>query len=356
MEKKADYIIVGQGLAGTCLAVVLMRRSRRVVIIDPNEAVTSSRVAAGLYNPVTGRKMVKTWMADRLFPYLTDFYTDLEELTGAKFLNTTGIYRPFISLEEQNEWMGKSASEEFRQYIRKVHCQSRSERINDPFGGLELAQAGYLKVATFLGAMHDHFRAREMLRAGNFVFDRLIIHQNTVEYEGITAKRIIFCDGSSWEHNTYFNWLPFRPVKGEVLEIKCDLEVNFIVNRGVFCVPLSKNMFRVGSNYDNNDHSWTPTERAKAEIEEKLRALINVPFETVYQKAGVRPSSKDRRPYIGLHPANEALGVFNGLGTKGVSLAPFFGEHFACYLEDGKELYKEVNISRYFSLYYNSQK
>ncbi len=355
MSKNVDYIIVGQGLAGTCLALALLRRSKTIRIIDANEPVTSSKVAAGLYNPITGRKMVKTWMADELFPFLLDFYREQEVLTGKKFLNDTPIYRPFLSLEEQNEWMGKSATPAFEKFIDTVYDKSIAPPVNDTYGGIVLARSGYLDVAVFLEAMQEYFMASELLEKKQFSFEQLLVNEDSVEYDHITAGRIIFCDGSLWEDNIFFRWLPFRPVKGEVLEVKSSITLNYIVNRGVFCVPLGNNLFRVGSNYDNEDHSWAPTERAKNEIEKKLAGLINVPFETIHQKAGIRPSSRDRRPYIGLHPKMNHLGLFNGLGTKGVSLAPYFGEHFAACLETGEELNKEVNISRYFSLYYDSQ-
>ena len=55
------------------------------MIIDNNPSVSSSKVAAGLYNPITGRKMVKTWLADELFPNLSKFYQDLEKKIDTKF-------------------------------------------------------------------------------------------------------------------------------------------------------------------------------------------------------------------------------------------------------------------------------
>ena len=150
--------------------------------------------------------------------------------------------------------------------------------------------------------------------------------------------------------NPYFKWLPFRPVNGEILTVETDLDIELIVNRGVFCVPLGSGKFRVGSNYNHEKLIWEPTSKGKMQIEEKLENLIKTSFNTIYQKAGVRPATKDRKPYIGLHPNNETIGLLNGLGTKGVSLAPYFGEHFAAFLQGETELDNEVNISRYFSL------
>ena len=101
---KRDILIVGQGLAGSLLALELEKRGKKVMILDNNPSLSASKVAAGLYNPITGRKMVKTWFADELFPNLSKFYQDLEKKIDAKFHFSKTIYRPFNNIEEQNDW------------------------------------------------------------------------------------------------------------------------------------------------------------------------------------------------------------------------------------------------------------
>ena len=64
-----DYLLIGQGIAGTALSYQLLKRGKNVLLIDKKRNDSSSRVAAGLFNPITGRRMIKTWLADKLFPY-----------------------------------------------------------------------------------------------------------------------------------------------------------------------------------------------------------------------------------------------------------------------------------------------
>ncbi|ELR72256.1 hypothetical protein C900_01810 [Fulvivirga imtechensis AK7] len=351
-----DYIVVGQGLAGSALSYQILKAGKRVLVIDDNRPVTSSKVAAGLYNPVTGRKMVKTWKADTLFPYLISFYKELEELCGDQFLIERSIYRPFLSMEEQNEWMGKSASEEFEHFITKVHHRSQYAFSTDDYGGIELNMSGYLDIPRYLKAYRSYLESKKIMLSAKFDHKLLKPGSDAVVYRGYSTKKIIFCNGLDAFHNTHFDWLPFQPVKGEVLQIKTEIQLEHILNRGVFVIPIEDDVFKVGSNYDNKDHTMGITSKAREEITMKLKELVNVPFEVVDQIAGVRPATKDRRPFIGLHPEYETIGIFSGLGTKGVSLAPYFSGHFIDFLEHGKELYPEVNISRYFSLYYDSLK
>jgi glycine/D-amino acid oxidase-like deaminating enzyme len=74
----------------------------------------------------------------------------------------------------------------------------------------------------------------------------------------------------------------------------------------------------------------------------------------VAQEWGIRPTTIDRRPIIGCHPLYKNLVIFNGLGTKGVSLAPYFSAQVAQWLEGKGEILKEVNIKRFNALYSKS--
>jgi thioredoxin reductase len=126
--KKIDYIILGAGLAGASIAVQLLKKRKKILVIDNPSSTTSSRIAPGLFNPITGRKMVKSWLADKLFPYLHNYYREVESLTNRKFFYSMPVYRPFISIEEQNEWMGKSIEPGFQPYIQEVFTSPSIDR------------------------------------------------------------------------------------------------------------------------------------------------------------------------------------------------------------------------------------
>jgi len=61
----------------------------------------------------------------------------------------------------------------------------------------------------------------------------------------------------------------------------------------------------------------------------------------------MRPTTPDRKPILGVHPQHAQAVVFNGLGTKGVSLAPYFSGVLAEALENDAPINKEVDIDRY---------
>ncbi len=354
IEKHADYIIVGQGLAGATLAMRLIERGKRVMVFDEPSKNHCSRVAAGLFNPITGMGIVKTWLAEELFSSLTDFYTRYENLFARKFFYPQLLYRPFYSAEEQNNWMAKSGENSVNRFIEKIFTTSAFGRqVQDEFGGILLKACGYLDVPCFLDSVKEFLIAKHSFEEEHFSSNEIVHTSEGVTYRDIRAEKIIFCSGISTY--PFFDWLPIRQLKGETLTIKLKKEPTVIYNRGVYVVSLAgTDLYKAGATYELKDLSHSITVKGKIELEEKLMGLLIEPFEIIGQEWGIRPTTVDRRPMLGSHPGQENLVTFNGLGTKGVSLAPYFSGHLADWLIGNGEIFPEVNITRFKALYSNS--
>ena len=355
---RADYLIVGQGIAGSVLAWTLHQRGKRVVVVSAPQRPTASLAAAGIFNPLTGKKLVRTWKADELFPFLQTFYAQVEQQLGIHFVHRTPIYRPYRSIEEQNSYLAQTAEPAIRPYITEAPNDALYQPyIQNPYGGLEYTGSGWIEVSTFLEAIKAFFVAKNQYIVADFDYNEVTIGDETVEWQGEVYGKLICCEGPQGKINPLFDWLPHNPVKGQTLDIVLDdYPITSIVNQGIFILPVGSNHCRIGATYTWHDLDWQTTEDGKQFLEVKLRELLKVPYRIIGQRAGIRPATKDRRPFIGIHPALPVVGVFNGLGTKGVSLAPFFAHQFADFLDGRKELDPEVNISRVFSLYYNKKK
>jgi len=354
-SRPIDYIIIGQGLAGSALAVHLLKRSKKILVIDQPRDNRASRIAAGLFNPITGRKMVKSWMVDKLFPALHNHYRDAEAMTGQKFFHPMPLYRPFISVEEQNEWMAKSADATFESYIENVFTKSTYPDVNDPFGGMLLKQCGYLDTILYLDAVTKLIRDEGTFLEETIQDDDIIVNDDGVRYKNFEASQLICCNGV--HTNRWFSWLPIRPLKGETIHIETAYGKELIINRGVYVVPSANaGEWRVGATYDYQDLEEGITGKAGKELAEKTQELVTFPFNIVSQEYGFRPTTPDRRPILGRHPEFDRLYILNGLGTKGVSLAPFFSQVLIDFIENGVPLNKDVDIERYKLLYWSSPK
>ncbi len=349
-----DYLIVGQGLAGSLLSYYLIKRNHKVLVLDDPLQQQASAAAAGIFNPFTGRKLVKTWLADTLFPFLLNFYQELQDDLQIELIHRIPMYRPFTSIEEQNDWAVKLFDDRYNPYIESIVDQgSALSQVVNPLGGIMLKKCGYVDITSLIQGVKKFLNQNQALKTDHFNRAELQFDNNGVCYQGDKAQRIVFCDGPWMRENGLFDWLPLRPVKGELLEIETEKPLDLIINRGVFILPIKRKLCRVGATFDNRDMQWHTTESARNKLQQGVEKLLRMKFIITKQLAGIRPASLDRRPLIGIHPEYEPLAVFNGLGTKGVSLAPYLIESFYEFLEQGKPMIPDVAISRYFSLYYN---
>jgi glycine oxidase len=349
--KKVNYIIIGQGIAGTILAQTFLKQGKSIMVIDKPQLSNASKIAAGLYNPVVFKRLVKSWMADDLIPYMNEFYPEAEQLLGTKFYFKKQILKPFAEEQEKTLWL-KKINEEVGKYLGKtIYDDFLDDVIYNPLGASEVIEAGNLDTSLFLDRFRNYFKQKDSLLEEEFEYDQLIVSKNEVSYKNTTADKIIFCEGYKTINNPYFKQLPFKLTKGEILTIKLNIDnaipIDKVINKGIFILPLGNNTYKVGATYEWDDLTEQITEKGKTDLIDKLKKVLKTPFEIINHQAGIRPTVNDRRPLIGLHPEFKSLGVFNGMGTKGIMLAPFFAKHFADFLENKTLLNKEVDINRF---------
>ncbi len=343
-----DYLIVGQGIAGSASALELMFRNRSILAIDAGIKNSSSALAAGIVNPITGRRLVKSWNIDELLPTAKRFYQKAEGLLNASFLQETKVLRVFLNNGERNDFTSKSADPQMKHYLSSEAADLPIGVLGD-FGSGWIQPALRLKTPNYLSLLRTHLLQNKNLRAEAFDFTQFESNKSSLNYAGIEAKRIIFCEGKKVLENPFFQELPFSPAKGEFLIIETD-ECSFshLIKKGIMLVPLEKaNHYWVGATFDHHFIDEEKTEKGRTYLVEKLEKAIGNSYKILAQKVGVRPATKDRRPMIGCYSKDERIALFNGLGSKGVSLSPFLAKNLIDHLEEGKALLSEVNLQRF---------
>jgi len=348
-QTSVDHIIVGLGLAGAAIALQLLRRGKKIAVFDIPAGNRSSSVAAGLFNPISGKMMTKSWRADDLFPYLTGFYQDAEQTTSQSFFHLRSMYIPFRSAEEQNDWTGRSADESVKRYIERIFTSSAfGDQADDKLGGILVRQCGYVHVASYLRAVRELIQ-RGSLMCGQMNFDSLLIDKNFVQCDDIRADSLILCDGLHARNNPITSWMPLQPLKGETIDVRFSQEPRTIYNRGVYTVPVGDGVHRVGATFERSAAPGTSAE-GRALLETRLHALVKIPYQVTGHDWGLRPTTRDRRPLVGQHPQHSNVFVFNGMGTKAVSQAPYFSMVLADAITRGTQIGQDVNISRFYAL------
>ncbi|MFT2010316.1 NAD(P)/FAD-dependent oxidoreductase [Pontibacter sp. 13R65] len=351
-----DFVIVGHGLAGAILAYTLRKQGQQVLVIDEPTAHSASKVAAGLVNPVAGKRFAKSWLADTLIPAADAFYLELEEHFQQQLYIHKPIYKIFSTIEEQNNWMAKSADSDWSAYIAETRVTSAGEPgIEDPFGGIVIKRGGHLLVREMLYLLEQEQLQAGLLLPERFDFNSLELAKEGVKYKEVQARQLIFCEGYQVTRNPYFSWLPLQPTKGEVLEVKTEYKfiTECIYNKAVYVLPKGDGIFRIGATYNWRQPDEEPTQEGQQELAERFKQITSHAFSIINHWAGIRPAVRDRRPLVGRHPVHPQLLVFNGMGSKGVLMAPSLAARFAEALAGEADMLPEVNISRYFSLYYD---
>ena len=348
-----DFLVIGHGIAGATLAYVLRQRSHRVLVYDPGQTNSASNVAAGLMNPVAGKRFALTWRAAELLPFSAAFYRELEQRFNQPFFTEMPILKLFASLEEQNAVLARSADNPWGDFVAGfatadpdlpgVHC---------PFGGAWLRHGGHVAVRELLAALAAEGRREGWLRAEKFDWTQLATDPAGATYAGqVRARHVICCEGAAAVHNPYFAWLPLTPNQGEVLDVECaGLSNSQVLNRGAYVVPVGAARFRVGATYRWPPFTDGPTAVGREELAARLAIITDLPFTVVEQRTGVRPAVRDRRPLLGPHPAVPALSFCGGYGSKGVMLAPRLAVLLADWLENQAEIWPDVSLLRYDAL------
>jgi glycine/D-amino acid oxidase-like deaminating enzyme len=344
---------VGQGLAGSTLAVECIKRGKRVCVVDEPANNRASVISAGICNPITGKAMTRSYLAERIFPFLQSWYPEAERLLGKKFFRSLPVYRPFVSSREQEQWAVKTREQELQAFAKVRSVPYLPEKLANPFGGLEVSLSGVLDVAGWVNSVRDLLADKEIYCEAHFDEHSVRVGKR-ISWQDIDATHLIFCNGVSALQSKWFSWLPVRPLKGETLTVRMEFQEERIISRGAYVVPsLDPGIFVVGSTYDREPFSVGVTAEGRARMLQHLEALIRTPVEVLHQNWGIRPTVSDRRPLLGSHPQAGNVIIFNGLGTKGVSLAPYFASTLLDWLEGRGMLPEEVNISRFKSLYSN---
>ena len=345
---QVDYLIIGQGICGTMLSWFLHKEGKSFAVIDDSSEHASSKVAAGIINPITGRRYVTTWMIGEIMPFALQAYKELETYLNAQLISEKSIIDFFPSAQMRNAFIDRIAENDT--YLHAFPDQNHfNQYFNYDFGCGEISPAYIVHLQLLLTLWGKKLVEWKALIEQKFNADELTVTGDTIRYQEVVAEKIIFCDGVAATHNPWFQLLPFAPNKGEALIIECQEMINrHIFKKGMLLAPLPvEHTYWVGSNYQWEFQDDRPSEPFYRQTTELLKHWLKAPFSVIEHKAAVRPATIERRPFVGFHPLYSNVGILNGMGTKGTSLAPFFACQLTQNLVYNFPVADEANISRF---------
>lgn len=354
MLKSVDYIIVGQGVAGSCMALKLLENNKSFIVIDDN-AHKASAIAAGIYNPVVLKRFAIVWNAKQQIKKLKNVFSSFEQLLNQKYIYEFPVFRIFNDENEKKTWNKKADREDLIDFLSKDFSQlNQYSNIQQPLGSGEVQHTGRVDLTKLLPDFKSYLLANDLCLDEKFDYNVLQVETEGVIYKDINAKKIIFAEGFHIKQNPWFNQLPIIGVKGEVLKIKTDAHLpEAVVKAKEFLMPLGNKEYFVGATYDRDNVNYELTEAAKENLIGGLKQFLTDDIEVIEQKASIRPTVSDRRPIIGAHPTYQNLICLNGMGTRGTMLAPVMVDELYDFLENGIAMNEEASISRFNNLLTN---
>lgn len=357
-----DYMLIGQGISGTMLSWFLHKAGQRVLVYDDARPGTASRTASGIINPVSGRKFELAWLYETIYPVAEQTYREMEAELKIGCFHERDIWNVWPSAQMRDAFAEAAdlykADGARHATLRKAAPAAHSgasrmlqpstprheDSLHQPFG------AGIVKGANVqLNTLLPTWRCKLDVREEWFNTAELELTAQGIRYQDVKAKAVIFCEGVQSPANPYFGKLKFLPNKGEALIIRAALHTQDIIKKGITLVPLEDDIYWAGATFSWDYPDATPTAEKRAEIEAALRQLLKVPYTVEAHLAAIRPSGPDRRPLVGMHPRFPQVGIFNGMGSKGCSLAPWTARQFVRHLLENTPLQPEIDIKRYFN-------
>jgi len=324
-------IIIGHGISGCVMAMTLFRKNIPFQIVGTSLPGEASPASSGLIAPVTGRRYVKAWNIETYIPAAKEFYEWTEDLIGKKYFHEIEIVR-FLANEEANKaWTHRSRDPEYAKYI-STRSYEDLDRLHRPYG---ILTGGYrLDTPAWLDAMRTFLMEKNLLE----------IVEQPIRMEHDKPGIFILATGAVDQKFAH----GIIPNKGEALIVRMpDWNIQLIVKDEVFIVPLHDDVYWIGSYYQPKDDDPFPTIEGKEQLLKGISKLYAGPIEVLEHLAGTRPTVQDRRPIIGLLPGKHNQFLFNGMGTKATSLAPYWADQLISHILNGVSLPKEVSPARY---------
>ena len=337
-----DVVIVGQGLAGTCLGLELERRGLRVGMIDADSGALSSRVASGLVNPVVPKGLRVGWRAPEFLETMQPFYRWASQELNCPVWEPLPMWKPLLSAAELAEWQQAMPR---NPYLGQV-VASPAPWVHAPFGCGVILNSGWVRMGNLLDAYRKRLKQDQRLREETLEPQAIQVQEGVLCIGPWKTRKIVLCQGATPFSNAFFSPALEAPVKGEVLDVTLPETLEVSLNKGVFLLPLEHNTFRLGATYSWEPLNTEPTAGAQNELMQKAAAYLKTTPQIIAHRAGIRPATQDRRPMLGESAVQPGVFILNGLGSKGALMAPWLAVHLANVMLNQTTLDPEVNVSR----------
>lgn len=346
MNRKTKYLVVGQGIVGTWISYFLAKENKDFIVVNDEETKAASWVASGVINPVTGRRIVQTWIIDEVLPFAIEQYKAFEQFTQSSFFENKPIILIHPSQQMKDSFHYRLTHDNV--YLLDEVANKWDSYFQIPFGTGKIDQVYWIDLQEMIRVWRERLLANNQYINAKVENEAITITEKHIIWKNIEAEYIIYCDGMNSQQNKLFSHLPFAPNKGEAIIAHIPaLPFQHIYKASYSIVPWKKDYFWIGSNYEWTYADALPSLSFKEKVVSFLQKNLKIPFTITDHIVGIRPANTERRPFVGIHPIYNRVAICNGMGTKGCSLSPYFSKQLIDNIESGKPIHQEASIERF---------
>jgi glycine/D-amino acid oxidase-like deaminating enzyme len=341
---QTDFLIIGQGIAGTLLSHELIGLGKRVIVIDNLKKNKSSLVAGAVLNPMAGKHWSPSPQAHTFLPKAIQVYQQIEAQLNISVLKKT-VLKVFHETAER-KILFEEQRIKFPEYF-KIPENESDGFFDVSFGCGIIKGLHQIDAQVLLEQWKIYLERIGAFIESEFDWNDLQLLNNSVRYQNIEANKVIFCTGASAMSQPFFKQLPFTKNRGEALIVSIpNLPTDAIYHKNLRLIPKSDGLFWCGSNYTWNFEDLHPDIAWRDKAGKDLEQWLKVPFEIKDHIVASRPTTAGQVPFIGIHPEHRHIAIFNGLGTRGFSSGPYWAHELANVLLDSE--YKMENYSQHW--------
>jgi glycine/D-amino acid oxidase-like deaminating enzyme len=319
-------------------------------------AAGASGAAAGLVNPLMGRKAKPVWRLHEALDAVSDL---LDRANATDLFRADGLLRPTVEAK-QVEWFkdAVAAYPDLALWLPEAAVQERFPDVQTAGGAMLIPQGGALDVSAYVRALlnaarRDGTRVETGARVtgwGDTPSGAFVTVAQDVATERIEARRVLLCLGQGYPGHPTLEALDLHGIKGQTVRIERPPSVSDALlpmsGRG-YIVPEPDGTLVLGSSYDHDFTDLAPDPEQTAWIQEKTAKMLPGvdAMDPKEVRVGVRVKHTETNlPLVGRLPGHERVWVFTALGSKGLLTAPMLARELHGFFQAPEAIPVEVRV------------